>query len=185
VWGAQGENCAQYLSKGRPVAIDGRLEWSEWEAQDGGKRSKVEVVADTVQFLGSRSDKEGGGGSFKPSTELKPDPVFARPGGVRRRYPLLARSEREPWHPSPSPRAARPSAARRQARPHGASPATSARKRSRRSTTKNYNQLRRYMSEKGKIRSRRISGACRRHQRQVAVAIKRAREMALLPYAVN
>ena len=35
VWGAQGENCAQYLSKGRPVAIDGRLEWSEWESQDG------------------------------------------------------------------------------------------------------------------------------------------------------
>jgi small subunit ribosomal protein S18 len=47
---------------------------------------------------------------------------------------------------------------------------------------KNYNQLRRYISEKGKIRSRRITGACRRHQRQVAVAIKRAREMALLPY---
>ena len=35
VWGQQGENCAQYLSKGRPVAIDGRLEWREWEAQDG------------------------------------------------------------------------------------------------------------------------------------------------------
>jgi small subunit ribosomal protein S18 len=50
---------------------------------------------------------------------------------------------------------------------------------------KNYNQLRRYVSEKGKIRSRRISGACRRHQRQVATAVKRAREMALLPYAVN
>ncbi len=50
---------------------------------------------------------------------------------------------------------------------------------------KNYNQLRRYTSEKGKIRSRRISGACRRHQRQVATAVKRAREMALLPYAVN
>ncbi len=47
---------------------------------------------------------------------------------------------------------------------------------------KNYNQLRRYISEKGKIRSRRITGACRRHQRQVAVAVKRAREMALLPY---
>ena len=50
---------------------------------------------------------------------------------------------------------------------------------------KNYNQLRRYVSEKGKIRSRRITGACRRHQRQVAVAVKRAREVALLPYAVN
>ncbi len=47
---------------------------------------------------------------------------------------------------------------------------------------KNANQLRRYVSEKGKIRSRRITGACRRHQRQLAVAIKRAREMALLPY---
>ena len=47
---------------------------------------------------------------------------------------------------------------------------------------KNVGELRRYISEKGKIRSRRISGACRRHQRQVAVAIKRAREMALLPY---
>ena len=47
---------------------------------------------------------------------------------------------------------------------------------------KNANQLRRYISERGKIRSRRITGACRRHQRQVAVAVKRAREMALLPY---
>ena len=50
---------------------------------------------------------------------------------------------------------------------------------------KNYNQLRRYISEKGKIRSRRITGACRRHQRQVALAVKRAREMALLPYATG
>jgi small subunit ribosomal protein S18 len=47
---------------------------------------------------------------------------------------------------------------------------------------KNDNQLRRFASEKGKIRSRRITGACRRHQEQIAVAVKRAREMALLPY---
>jgi small subunit ribosomal protein S18 len=50
---------------------------------------------------------------------------------------------------------------------------------------KNYNQLRHYISERGKIRSRRTTGACRRHQQQVAVAIKRAREMALLPYVAN
>jgi small subunit ribosomal protein S18 len=50
---------------------------------------------------------------------------------------------------------------------------------------KNYNQLRRYVSERGKIRSRRITGACRRHQEQIAVAVKRAREMALLPYVAN
>ena len=63
VWGAQGESCAQYLAKGRPVAIDGRLEWREWEATDGsGKRQAVEIVADNVQFLGGRNDGDGGGG---------------------------------------------------------------------------------------------------------------------------
>jgi single-strand DNA-binding protein len=56
VWGNQGENCAQYLSKGRPVAVDGRLEWREWEAQDGTKRQAVEIVADSVQFLGGRGE---------------------------------------------------------------------------------------------------------------------------------
>jgi single-strand DNA-binding protein len=59
VWGNQGESCAQFLSKGRPVGVDGRLDWREWEAQDGTKRQAVEIIADTVQFLGSR---EGGGG---------------------------------------------------------------------------------------------------------------------------
>lgn len=47
---------------------------------------------------------------------------------------------------------------------------------------KDVDMLRRYTSDRGKIRSRRMTGACRRHQRQVAIAIKRAREMALLPY---
>jgi single-strand DNA-binding protein len=59
VWGQQGENCAQYLAKGRPVAVDGRLEWREWEAQDGAKRQAVEVVAESVQFLGGRQESEG------------------------------------------------------------------------------------------------------------------------------
>lgn len=60
VWGAQGENCAQYLAKGRPVAIDGRLEWREWESEGGGKRQAIEIIADTVQFLGSREGSSGG-----------------------------------------------------------------------------------------------------------------------------
>ena len=48
---------------------------------------------------------------------------------------------------------------------------------------KDINTLRRYMSDRGKIRSRRTTGACRRHQRQIALAVKRAREVALLPYS--
>ena len=83
VWGAQGENCATYLSKGRPVAVDGRLEWREWEAQDGTKRQAVEIVADTVQFLGSRGDGEsGGGGGFRQTAEIKPEPVEAFTGAA-------------------------------------------------------------------------------------------------------
>ena len=62
VFGNQAESCSQYLSKGRPVAIDGRLEWREWEAQDGTKRQAVEVIADTVQFLGGRGEGGGEGG---------------------------------------------------------------------------------------------------------------------------
>ena len=50
---------------------------------------------------------------------------------------------------------------------------------------KDMSQLRRYVSEKGKIRNRRMTGACRRHQRQVAVAVKRAREMAFVPYVAG
>ena len=67
VWGQQGENCAQYLAKGRPVAIDGRLEWREWEAQYGSKRQAVEIIADTVQFLGGRGEGGDGGNQFVPA----------------------------------------------------------------------------------------------------------------------
>jgi single-strand DNA-binding protein len=62
VWGAQGENCSRYLSKGRPVAIDGRLEWREWE-QEGHKRQAVDIIADSVQFLGGRDDAGGASGN--------------------------------------------------------------------------------------------------------------------------
>lgn len=63
VFGNQGEACVKYLAKGRPVAIDGRLEWREWEQKDGGgKREAVEIVADNVQFLRGKDDAGGGGG---------------------------------------------------------------------------------------------------------------------------
>jgi len=90
VWGAQGENAAKYLSKGRPVAIDGRLEWREWESQDGTKRQATDIIADSVQFLGSREDTSGGGfasngapqGSDVPvdQGDFQPAPVAAGTG---------------------------------------------------------------------------------------------------------
>ena len=78
VWGAQGENCATYLSKGRPVAIQGRLEWREWDDKEGNKRQSVEIIAESVQFLGSRDGSGAGGGNgagngFTPQSDVPAD----------------------------------------------------------------------------------------------------------------
>jgi single-strand DNA-binding protein len=61
VFGNQADALNNHLAKGRRVGVDGRLDWSSWEAQDGTKRSKVEIVAQSVQFLDSRGDTGGGG----------------------------------------------------------------------------------------------------------------------------
>jgi single-strand DNA-binding protein len=63
VWGQQGENCAKFLKKGRGVAIDGRLRWREWSNSDGQSRQGVDIVAETVQFLGGRDDAGNGNGN--------------------------------------------------------------------------------------------------------------------------
>jgi single-strand DNA-binding protein len=75
VFGKQGENCAEYLSKGRPVLVEGRLKQRSWES-DGVKRSKVEVVADNVQFLGSpRGASAEGAPGAEPAPETPDDDI--------------------------------------------------------------------------------------------------------------
>jgi single-strand DNA-binding protein len=76
VWGKQGENCATYLEKGRPVAVDGRLEWREFDDREGNKRQAVEIIADSVQFLGGREGGGGGAGNgsrFTPQSDVPAD----------------------------------------------------------------------------------------------------------------
>lgn len=65
VWNKQGESCNQYLSKGRSILVEGRLNFRTWESQDGQKRSKLDVVAENVTFLG-KSEK----GGEKPSRNM-------------------------------------------------------------------------------------------------------------------
>jgi single-strand DNA-binding protein len=67
VFGNQAEMLSQHLAKGRRIGVDGRLDWSSWESQDGGKRSKVEVIAQSVQFLDSRGDAGESGGQYVPA----------------------------------------------------------------------------------------------------------------------
>ncbi len=59
-WRELGETIANYKKKGDPILVEGKLQYRTWEAQDGSKRSKVDVVADNVQFLGRAGDAEGG-----------------------------------------------------------------------------------------------------------------------------
>ena len=80
VWGKQAENCANYLQKGRSVYVEGRLQTREWEDKEGQKRQTTEIVAQTVQFLGSR---DGGGsgprGSGGAGPGREPGPTDAPP----------------------------------------------------------------------------------------------------------
>lgn len=88
VWGKQAENCAQWLSKGKKIGVTGKLEWQEWEAQDGTKRQKVEIVADNfgIDFLTPRDENTPAGdrtnGSARPqSTQQQAVPAGNGYGG--------------------------------------------------------------------------------------------------------
>jgi single-strand DNA-binding protein len=70
VWGKLAEICNEYLKKGRPVFVEGRLQSRSWDAQDGSKRSTTEVVAQSVQFLGTAGGAKSRGDS---STDSFPD----------------------------------------------------------------------------------------------------------------
>jgi single-strand DNA-binding protein len=89
VFGRQAEVIAKYMTKGRPILIEGRLKLDSWESKEGEKRSKLKVVLENFQFVGSRG--EGEGAASAPSTEdnappsrpaSRPSPAAPRPGNV-------------------------------------------------------------------------------------------------------
>jgi single-strand DNA-binding protein len=76
VFGQRGESLSRFLEKGSKVAIEGKLRWSQWENQQGEKRSKLEVIADDIEFLSSRGEGGGGGRSYSGPTNMPaPDPI--------------------------------------------------------------------------------------------------------------
>ncbi|MCL2881397.1 MAG: single-stranded DNA-binding protein [Coriobacteriia bacterium] len=70
VWGARGEGLSRYLHKGMKVAVSGRLRWSSWQTSEGDKRSKVEIVADDVEFMSARDGKAST--SYEPPSQDAP-----------------------------------------------------------------------------------------------------------------
>ena len=83
VWGRSAANCKQYLAKGSPVLVEGRLQLDQWEDRNGGgTRSRLRVVAEQVQFVGRRQQEDGeGGGSY--SYDQQPP---RQQGGYRNSY---------------------------------------------------------------------------------------------------
>ena len=79
VWETSGEDAAKYLRKGRLVLVEGRLDWQEWEGEDG-KRQRVEIIAQKLTYLpsGEGKDKGEAGGDESPSDS--PEPVAASAG---------------------------------------------------------------------------------------------------------
>ncbi len=83
VWARQAETCGQYLTKGSPVLIEGKLQLDQWESKEGEKRSKLKVHADRVQFLGRpRKDAEPQDGGSARSDEAPPVEMGAGAEGV-------------------------------------------------------------------------------------------------------
>ena len=84
VWGRQAETCKQYLTKGRPVFVEGQLRLDQWETPQGEKKSRLKVRADRVQFLGGGPGRSGGGGEQRSASSAPGDSgrTAARPAST-------------------------------------------------------------------------------------------------------
>ena len=75
VWGKQAESCGEYLHKGRPALVEGHLQQRSWETPEGQKRSKYEVVAERVVFVGARKEAGGDGETIRPPYETAEEEI--------------------------------------------------------------------------------------------------------------
>ncbi len=195
-WREMAENVSESLGKGSRVVVTGRLEQRSWETENGEKRSVVEIVADEVgpslrwaTAQVTRNERRGGGdfgGGGGGGGEIRRRRRWRRreqAGRVvdrhvrrLRRGALLMARER---------RSNSKSAAADRRRPQKKKISILNTEQVEWIDYKDVNLLRRFMSERAKIRARRVTGNSTQQQREVAKAIRLAREMALLPYSVR
>ena len=88
VWGAQAESCNQYLSKGRPILVEGRLKLDTWKDQEGNNRSRHTITAERVVFLGSRQDAETGLGDTQAAPQPAAQPAEAPTAALKEEPPF-------------------------------------------------------------------------------------------------
>jgi single-strand DNA-binding protein len=116
VWGKQAESSTEYLDKGSPVMVEGRLQTRDWETKDGQKRNVVEVVAERVQFMGRGRRREGHRRCPRPWRRMaKGTTRCPSRRGPTAPPPISIRGRREPFHLQASPRSGADSVAARSA----------------------------------------------------------------------
>ena len=179
-WRALAENAAETLTRGTRVVVTGRLKQRSWENQEGEKRTVIEIEADDLGpslkwatasvTKANRSSTSSGGNDWGAAVAAPVGPDRAR---------------RHHWMPGKPDRSKRPKKDKDD----------KWQKKGKRKFCvfckdkidyvdyKDVLTLRKFTSERGKIRARRVTGNCVQHQRDVAQAVKNAREMALLPYS--
>src|SRR3972149_2758925 len=164
----QAERAAEWLRKGAKVYVEGRIQTRQYE-KDGQTHYMTELVAERFANLDPRQRDEEGGD----------EAPAARPGGPA--PPRPAGPERRPPRSPPVTRAKKRDEYYRDRRRRKV--CSFCADKTDQIDYKEVNRLRRYLSERAKIEPRRKTGTCAQHQRQLSVALKRARIVALLPYA--
>ena len=185
-WRQLAENAAETLTRGTRVVVTGRLKQRSWENQEGEKRTVVEIEADD---LGPQPEVGHG-----QRAEDQPFLVLVRHGrglgcGGRRagRWVVHERGDTTGWPSKPGgPRRAKRDKDDKAWQKKGKRKVCIfCKDRIEYVDYKDVMMLRKFTSERGKIRARRVTGNCVQHQRDVASAVKNAREMALLPYSAR
>ncbi len=96
VWGKRAEVCNEYLKKGSPVFVEGRLQSRSWDAQDGTKRSTIEVIAQNVQFLNKGGARTQESSQEIPDSDSVFDETSSQPSGASKSSTKVSDSELQP-----------------------------------------------------------------------------------------
>lgn len=104
-WGRQGETVSQYMTKGSPIFVEGRLQFDQWDDKEtGAKRSKLQVIAEVIQFIGSRGDREGAeGGTYGEDSFTNARPSMNNAPAGNNNYRSEAPAARRSAPPPPPP----------------------------------------------------------------------------------
>ena len=203
-WRQTGEFLSKYFTKGSMIVVSGRLQIRNWTDKEGNKRRSAEVVADNVYFGESKRGSEGTSnyssyGNSNGGYNSNPAPAPSYGGG----YSAPAATPASEFARLEDDDAQLPFSTSlnfsTKTYQEGNTMANEQRMRPRKRkkvcafcvdkvTSIDYKdtaKLRRYLSERGKILPRRTTGTCAAHQRDLTTAIKRARQIALLPYVAD